>query len=62
VEAEIKSDFPDVEVTFIECGFGTFKVFLDGKNIFWRFPLFGSFPREGEITEIIQRKTSNPQT
>jgi hypothetical protein len=34
VEAEIKSDFPDVEVTFIECGFGTFKVFLDGKNIF----------------------------
>jgi len=60
VEAEIRSDFPDVEVTLTEGNFGAFKVFLDGKNIFWRFPLFGSFPREGEITEKIQRTISNP--
>ena len=60
MEAEIRSDFPDVEVTLTEGSFGAFKVFLDGKKIFWRFPLFGSFPREGEITEKIQRTISNP--
>jgi len=56
VEAEIRSVFSNAEVTLTECGFGTFKVFLDGKKIFWRFPLFGSFPREGEITEKIRDK------
>jgi len=59
VEAEIKSDFPDVEVTLIEGSFGGFKVFLDGKKIFWRFPLFGNFPSEGEITRKIRNITDN---
>jgi len=60
VEAEIKTIFPDIEINLEEGSFGSFKVFLDGKRIFWRFPLFGSFPREGEITEKIQRTISNP--
>jgi len=60
VEAEIRTNFSDIEVSLEEGRFGVFKVFLADKRIFWRFPFFGSFPREGEITEKIQRTISNP--
>ncbi|SVC41579.1 uncharacterized protein METZ01_LOCUS294433, partial [marine metagenome] len=59
VEAEIRSNFPDMEVELEEGRHGVFKVFLDGKKIFGRIPLFGSFPREGEITDKIQNMMGN---
>tara|TARA_Y100000588_G_C14162898_1_gene885616 strand:- start:104 stop:292 length:189 start_codon:yes stop_codon:yes gene_type:complete len=62
VEAEIKSEFPDIEITLVECGFGTFKVFLDDETIFRKLPVFGSFPSEGEITEKIQEKINSLET
>jgi predicted Rdx family selenoprotein len=56
VEAEIRSVFSNAEVTLTECGFGIFKVFLNGETIFRKWPIFGSFPREGEIIEKIRDK------
>ena len=59
MEAEIRANFPDMEVELEEGRHGVFKVFLDGRKIFGRIPLFGKFPREGEITEKIQSITGN---
>ena len=59
MEAEIRSNFPDMEVELEEGRHGVFKVVLDGKKIFGRIPLFGSFPREGEITDKIQNMMGN---
>ena len=53
MEAEIRANFPDMEVELEEGRFGVFKVLVDGEKIFSRIPLFGNFPREGEITEKI---------
>jgi len=59
VEAEIQANFPDMEIELEEGRHGVFKVFLDGEKIFGRIPLFGKFPREGEITEKIRGKIGN---
>jgi len=59
VEAEIRANFPDMEVELEEGRHGVFKVFLDGRKIFGRIPLFGNFPREGEITGKIQSIIGN---
>jgi hypothetical protein len=62
VEAEIKSEFPEIKVTFEECGFGTFKVLLNSKIIFHKWPIVGSFPREGEITDKIRNTINSLKT
>ena len=54
MEAEIRANFPDMEVELEEGRFGVFKVFVDGVKVFGRIPLFGKFPRDGEITGKIQ--------
>jgi hypothetical protein len=59
VEAEVRASFPDIDVELEEGSHGVFKVFLDAERIFWRIPLIGSFPREGEITEKIQSLMGN---
>ena len=59
MEAEIRANFPDMEVELEEGRFGVFKVFVDGVKIFGRIPLFGKFPRDGEITEKIQNMMGN---
>ena len=59
MEAEIRANFPDMEVELEEGRHGVFKVFLDGEKIFSRFPFFGSFPSEGKITEKIRSKIGN---
>ena len=55
----MQANFPDMEIEFEEGRHGVFKVFLDGEKIFGRIPLFGKFPREGEITEKIRSKIGN---
>ena len=59
MEAEIRANFPDMEVELEEGRHGVFKVFLDGRKIFGRIPLFGKFPSEGEITGKIQSILGN---
>ena len=59
MEAEIQAIFPDMEIELDEGRHWVFKVFLDGRKIFGRIPLFGNFPREGEITGKIQSIIGN---
>ena len=59
MEAEIWANFPDMEVDLEEGRFGVFKVFVDEEKIFGRIPLFGKFPRDGEITEKIHNMMGN---
>ena len=59
MEAEIRANFPDMEIELEEGRFGVFKVFVDGVKIFGRIPLFGKFPCDGEITEKIQNMMGN---
>ena len=55
----MQANFPDMEIELEEGRHGVFKVFLDGLKIFGRIPLFGNFPREGEITGKIQSILGN---
>ena len=59
MEEEIRGNFQDMEVELEEGRFGVFKVFVDGEKIFGRIPLFGKFPRDGEITEKVRNMMGN---
>lgn len=43
----------EADIDLIEGSFGEFKVTVDGKTIFSRRRLLGSFPEKGEILKLI---------
>jgi len=55
VEAELKKNYPDSNITLIKGGGGIFDVKCNGKMIFSKHKVEGQrFPNEGEITRLIK--------
>ena len=60
VEAELKANYPDSNVTLIKGSGGIFDVKCDGKLIFSKHKIAGQrFPKEGEITELIKKGSTS---
>jgi len=57
VEAELKANYPDSNVTLIKGGGGIFDVTCNGKVIYSKQNIEGQrFPKEGEITRLIEQE------
>lgn len=57
MEAEVKTDYPDSEVTLIKGGGGIFEVKCDGKLIYSKQKIAGQrFPNTGEIARLINEE------
>lgn len=55
MEAEVKGDYPDSEITLVKGGGGIFEVKCDGKLIYSKQKIAGQrFPNTGEIVELIK--------
>jgi len=55
LEADLKKQFPDSDITLISSGGGVFEVTLDGELIFSKKAL-ERFPNPGEVVGLIQDK------
>ncbi len=55
LEADLKKQFPDSDITLISSGGGVFEVTLDGELIFSKKAL-ERFPNPGEVEGLIQGK------
>jgi selT/selW/selH-like putative selenoprotein len=57
VEAELKANYPDLNIKLISSSGGIFDVKCDGKLIYSKQHIEGRrFPNEGEITELIKQE------
>jgi selT/selW/selH-like putative selenoprotein len=57
VEAELKANYPDSNITLIKGGGGIFDVTCNGKVIYSKHHIEGQrFPKEGEITGLIEQE------
>ena len=54
LEAELKQNFPNMEISLISSGGGVFEIVLDGKLIFSKKAI-NRFPEEGEVVRIINK-------
>ena len=54
LEAELKQNFPNMEISLISSGGGVFEIVLDGKLIFSKKAI-NRFPEKGEILRIINK-------
>ncbi len=54
LEAELKQNFPNMEISLISSGGGVFEIVLDGKLIFSKKAI-NRFPEKGEIVRIINK-------
>jgi len=60
VEAELKKNYPDSNVTLIKGAGGIFDVKCDGKLIYSKQQIAEQrFPNEGEITKLIKTGTGS---
>jgi selT/selW/selH-like putative selenoprotein len=56
VEAELKANYPDSNVTLVKGSGGIFDIKCDGKLIYSKQNIEGNrFPGEGEITRLIKK-------
>lgn len=59
MEAEVKADYPDSEITLIRGGGGVFEVKCNGKLIYSKQKIAGQrFPNAGEIAKLIEQEKS----
>ena len=54
LEAELKQNFPNMEISLISSGGGVFEIVLDGKLIFSKKAI-NRFPEKGEVARIINK-------
>ena len=54
LEAELKQNFPNMEISLISSGGGVFEIVLDGKLIFSKKAI-NRFPEKGEVVRIINK-------
>jgi len=54
LEAELKQNFPNMEISLISSGGGVFEIVLDGKLIFSKKAI-NRFPEKGEVLRIINK-------
>ena len=54
LEAELKQNFPNMEISLISSGGGVFEIVLDGKLIFSKKTI-NRFPEKGEVLRIINK-------
>ena len=54
LEAELKQNFPNMEISLISSGGGVFEIILDGKLIFSKKAI-NRFPEKGEIVRLINK-------
>ena len=54
LEAELKQNFPYMEISLISSGGGVFEIVLDGKLIFSKKAI-NRFPEKGEVVRIINK-------
>ena len=54
LEAELKQNFPNMEISLISSGGGVFEIILDGKLIFSKKAI-NRFPEKGEVVRIINK-------
>ena len=54
LEAELKQNFPNMEISLISSGGGVFEIVLDGKLIFSKKSI-NRFPEKGEVVRIINK-------
>ena len=54
LEAELKQNFPNMEISLISPGGGVFEIVLDGKLIFSKKAI-NRFPEKGEVVRIINK-------
>ena len=54
LEAELKQNFPNMEISLISSGGGVFEIVLDGKLIFSKKAL-DRFPEKGEVVRILNK-------
>ena len=54
LEAELKQNFPNMEIYLISSGGGVFEIVLDGKLIFSKKAI-NRFPEKGEVVRIINK-------
>jgi len=60
VEAELKANYPDSNVTLLKGSGGIFDVKCDGKLIYSKQNIEGNrFPNEGEITRLIKKESAS---
>jgi len=60
VEAELKANYPDSNVTLLKGSGGIFDVKCDGKLIYSKQNIEGNrFPNEGEITRLIKKGSAS---
>ena len=54
LEAELKQNFPNMEISLISSGGGVFEIVLDGKLIFSKKAI-NRFPEKDEVVRIINK-------
>ncbi len=54
LEAELKQNFPNMDISLISSGGGVFEIVLDGKLIFSKKAL-DRFPEKGEVVRILNK-------
>ena len=54
LEAELKQNFPNMEISLISSGGGVFEIVLDGKLIFSKKAI-NRFREKGEVVRIINK-------
>ena len=54
LEAELKQNFPNMEISLISSGGGVFEIVLGGKLVFSKKAI-NRFPEKGEVVRIINK-------